>query len=131
MSDQTASHKTANATTRMAVSVAMRCFIRALQEDATCTGCIGICIPSFAGGTIAQLGREFKVDLKIGLRAMKKGLAALELSYEAQKLMGGLLVGEGFDAGKFLAFEEFEAGAAAGGDVGYLVGYAGLVDGAD
>src|SRR5579885_2189601 len=42
-----------------------------------------------------------------------------------------LLVGEGFYAGELLAFEEFEARAAAGGDVGDLVGYAGLVDGAD
>ncbi len=33
--------------------------------------------------------------------------------------------------GSFFAFEEFEAGAAAGGDVGDLVGYAGLVDGRD
>ena len=42
-----------------------------------------------------------------------------------------LLVGQGFDAGQLLAFEELEAGAAAGGDVGDLVGYAGLVDGGD
>src|ERR1035438_9456272 len=42
-----------------------------------------------------------------------------------------LLVGEGFYAGEFFAFEEFEAGAAAGGDVGDLVCYAGLVDGGD
>ena len=42
-----------------------------------------------------------------------------------------LLIRQRFDAGEFLAFEEFEAGAAAGGDVGDLVGYAGLVDGGD
>ena len=41
-----------------------------------------------------------------------------------------LFVGEGFDAGELFAFEEFEAGAAAGADVGDFVGYAGLVDGA-
>jgi hypothetical protein len=40
-----------------------------------------------------------------------------------------LLIGEGFDAGELFAFEEFEAGSAAGGDVGDLVGIAGLVDG--
>src|ERR1700759_4497477 len=42
-----------------------------------------------------------------------------------------LLVGECFDAWEFLAFEELEAGAAAGGDVSDLVGIAGLVDGRD
>ena len=41
-----------------------------------------------------------------------------------------LLVCQGFDAGEFLAFEEFEAGAAAGADVRDLVGEAGFVDGA-
>jgi len=40
-----------------------------------------------------------------------------------------LLVSEGFDAGELFAFEELEAGSAAGADVGDLVGYAGLVDG--
>jgi len=40
----------------------------------------------------------------------------------------GLLVGQGFDAGEFFAFQEFEAGSAAGGDVGDFVGYSGLVD---
>ena len=40
-----------------------------------------------------------------------------------------LLVGEGFDAGEFAAAQEFEGGAAAGGDVRDLVGNAGLVDG--
>jgi hypothetical protein len=34
-----------------------------------------------------------------------------------------LLVCEGFDAGEFFAFEELEAGAATGADVGDLVGY--------
>mmetsp|Transcript_33715 Transcript_33715/g.107745 ORF Transcript_33715/g.107745 Transcript_33715/m.107745 type:complete len:231 (+) Transcript_33715:307-999(+) len=38
---------------------------------------------------------------------------------------------EGGDAGEFLAFKEFEGGAAAGGDVGHLVGEAGLFDGGD
>src|SRR6185503_4672450 len=41
-----------------------------------------------------------------------------------------LLVCEGFDSREFFAFEEFEAGAAARGDVRDLVRYAGLVDGA-
>ena len=41
-----------------------------------------------------------------------------------------LLVREGFYAGEFFAFEELQAGTAAGADVGDFVGYAGLVDGA-
>src|SRR3954447_16600785 len=41
-----------------------------------------------------------------------------------------LLVRQGFHARQFLAFQEFQRSAAAGGDVGNLVGYAGLVDGA-
>src|SRR5208283_2597424 len=45
-------------------------------------------------------------------------------------LTTALLVRQRFHAGQLLAFKEFEAGAAAGGDVGDLVGYAGLVDGA-
>ena len=40
-----------------------------------------------------------------------------------------LLIRERFYAGELFAFEEFEAGASAGGDVGDLIGYAGLVDG--
>ncbi len=42
-----------------------------------------------------------------------------------------LFFGQGFDAGELFAFEEFEAGSAAGGDVGDLVGDAGLADGRD
>jgi hypothetical protein len=42
-----------------------------------------------------------------------------------------LFVCQRFNAGQFLAFEKFEAGSAAGGDVRDLIGYAGLVDGAD
>ncbi len=42
---------------------------------------------------------------------------------------GALLVGQGFNAGQLLAFEKFEAGAPAGGDVRYLIGIAGLIDG--
>src|ERR1700716_3915102 len=38
-------------------------------------------------------------------------------------------VGEGFDAGEFASSEEFEGGAASGGDVRDLVGDAGLMDG--
>src|SRR5271166_6184167 len=39
-----------------------------------------------------------------------------------------LLVRQGFHTRQLFAFEELEAGAAAGGDVGDLVGYSGLVD---
>ena len=41
-----------------------------------------------------------------------------------------LLFRQRFHAGELFAFEELEAGAAAGADVGDLVGHAGLVDGA-
>ena len=41
------------------------------------------------------------------------------------------LVGESGHSGEGLAFEEFEAGTAAGGDVGDAVGEAGLLDGGD
>ena len=40
------------------------------------------------------------------------------------------LVGQGFYAGEFFAFQEFEAGAAACRDMGDFVGYSCLVDGA-
>ncbi len=42
-----------------------------------------------------------------------------------------LLIRQGFDAGELFAFEELEAGSAAGGDVGDLVGDACVVDGSD
>src|SRR5689334_15722165 len=45
-------------------------------------------------------------------------------------LSGSLLVGECDDAGEGFAFEEFQRGAAAGGDVGNLFAQAGLLDGA-
>jgi len=38
-----------------------------------------------------------------------------------------LLVGQRFHAGKFLAFEEFKRSAAAGGNVGDLIGHAGFM----
>src|SRR6266436_3576085 len=42
---------------------------------------------------------------------------------------GDSFVGEGFDAGEFASAEEFEGGAAAGGDMRNFVGNAGLMDG--
>jgi hypothetical protein len=51
-----------------------------------------------------------------------------EDSLEPSPPISGLFVGQGFYAGKFLAFEKLQAGAAAGADVGDLVGYPGLVD---
>ncbi len=70
----------------------------------------------------------------VGIEAARRGLCFPHPV--AMRLRQGwgnrlLLVRQRFHAGEFLAFEEFEAGAAAGGDVGDLVGYAGLVDGDD
>ena len=54
-----------------------------------------------------------------------------DIVVEDGKVVICLLVGEGFDAGEFCAAQEFEGGAAAGGDVRDLVRNAGLVNGCD
>ncbi len=47
------------------------------------------------------------------------------------RLLESLVFCEGGDAGEGFAFEEFEAGTAAGRDMGDAVGDAGLLDGSD
>ena len=70
---------------------------------------VSIAIPGPKGGT---WGIQFIAGLA-PVRKMRRGLVAATWV---------LFVGQGFYAGEFFAFEEFEAGAAAGGDVGDLVG---------
>jgi hypothetical protein len=57
------------------------------------------------------------------------GLHLLQADAKSEDPISLLLVGEGFDAGEFFAFQKFQRCAAAGGDVSDFVGDAGRMDG--
>ena len=99
-------------------------WLRYLISHACCTRCVSFSQPLtgalYKKEKHAPLLFRYWVVLPLNLMSMDAPEGASFFYLQLCKLQPALLVVKGSDAGEFFAFEEFQAGPAAGADVGHI-----------